>query len=212
MTTATTTLALDRVAAPPTLRARDWAGDDRLYVRAGFISDKYRLAHVQDFDHAETFEQVGEDGGAFTVRNLKATPEMVGDYAPDMEGLVARVLENDLQPATAELFDGARIIVQNTRNGRDMYVMRTATGEAFGLDREYLDQFTAEADAMAPAEPPAFFGHRSRWVTWQVFAVGGDKSTVVRRVAYSAAHHVEKGRQLYESGRWEGLLMPVRLA
>lgn len=209
-------LSADHCAAP-SFRLRDWATTGPVFIAGGLVSDKYRLAPISSFDRQ--FAQL--EDGAYEVPNLKAQPRRTGD-APEMARIARDALAQATTPVVPVRMHGHAVLVDMGTDSSPAALFEASDGRQVALNADFVAGLTFESEWDEGQDLPQFFGRRS-WIVRHRFLMHTGKPTgrhasaaehrpvVVERVAYGSSTHVREGRKTHVAGRWQAVIMPIRL-
>lgn len=207
-------LAQDMNAAPASFRAADFGGRmGSLVISEGLASDHYSLVPARSVSLGKTGTAADLERGVYEVAKLNATPVKVRDDAPNVASLIPTDGRVELKPYKVEGIGWVYTVVRDQKTGEiqtTCAVFTTPDGRYVALDVDFLPTDGAEHDEV---EVPSFFGTRAV-VRWSLTA---DKDhpetrpTMFTRRAYSRSHKVGGGSDVYVSGEWQAVIMPVKL-
>lgn len=213
-------LSSDRCAAPA-FRLRDWATTGPVFVAGGLVSDKYRLAPAKSVGFGKSSWADELEAGAYEVSSLKAEPRRVGD-APDMAKIAREALAEATTPITPVMMHGRAVLLEQGPDVAPAALFRAEDGREVALNSEFVAGLTFESVLDEGQPLPPFFG-RQAYLVRHRFLMHTDTPTgrhaskaehrpvIVERVAYGSSTHVREGRKTHEAGKWQAVLMPIRL-
>lgn len=201
-------LAQDHSAAPAPYRAADFGGRvGRLVVSEGLASDSYSLVPARAVSLGKTGTAADLELGVYEVTKLGATPVQVKDYAPNVAALIPDGPRVELSPFEVEGVGWVHTVTRDKDGNVEttLAIFTTPEGRHVAMNVDFLPTDGAKHDSESVND----------WergaVRWNLTAHDGDrpdlKPTVFTRRAYSWS----TTRELYASGEWQAVIMPVRL-
>lgn len=205
-------LAQDHSAAPASFRAADFGGrTGTLVISEGLASDRYSLVPARSVSLGKTGTAADLESGVYEVAKLNATPVKVRDEAPNVASLIPSGDRVELTPLEIEGVGWVHTVTRDAEGNVEttLAIFTTPGGKHVAMNVDFLPTEGAKHDSESVNN-----WERSA-VRWSLTAHDGDrpdlKPTMFTRRAYSWSTTQGKGRELYASGEWQAVIMPVRL-
>lgn len=206
-------LAQDRCAEPPAYRAADFGGrNGSLVISEGLASDHYSLVPARSVIVNKTTTAADLERGCYSVAKINADPVKVRDDAPNVAGLIPTDNRTELKPYMVEGIGQVHTVTRDAKTsevGMTLAVFVTPDGRFVALDIDKLPTEGAEFDVEIPKYLVG--GKAVRWSMTADAAKPELRPVMFTRRAYGMAHKAAGGRDVYVSGEWQAVIMPVRL-